>query len=152
LPPPEDPFFAVPDFIASSSSLAICARNAPSTFSIPDQSATEYQIVCVLFPGARRNPECTPHASTTPSAISLSRTGAPTVFTNSRNCASFPGFTVYSYQNVSGCIFASCATAVRHVINTTAKQSKILFFIFSDLLERTSVACVGIHQKFLGRR
>ncbi|HWO35956.1 MAG TPA: hypothetical protein VNO32_44770, partial [Candidatus Acidoferrum sp.] len=31
------------------------------------------------------------------------------------------------------------ATAVRHDINTTAKQSNILFFIFNDLLERTSV-------------
>jgi hypothetical protein len=36
---------------------------------------------------------------------------------------------------------------VRHDINTTTKQSNILFFIFNDLLERTSVCLLGNMQK-----
>src|SRR6266850_4685202 len=56
---------------------AICARIAPSTFSIPDQSDTTYQIQWVPMPGTRSMEAWTPQANTTPSAMSFVAHGLP---------------------------------------------------------------------------
>src|ERR1700757_5092655 len=91
----------------------------------------------VALPGTRRKGVSTPQAFTTPSAISLSRTGWPTVFTRSRNSASLPGLMVYSYQNVSGCIGGCdcCAKLEIQDNNMARKQKNRRVFIFDTLRE-----------------
>src|SRR6185295_15297641 len=87
----------------------------------------------VACPGTRSRELCTPQARTTPSAMSLSRTGCPTVFTRSRNSSSLPGLTVYPYQKVRGCIacWDCCAIAEMQDNNIAKRHKSRRFFIVS---------------------
>src|ERR1700739_119627 len=91
--------------------------------------------MCVALPGTRSKGVSTPQARTTPSLMSLSRTGSPTVFTRSRNSSSLPGLIVYSYQKVSGCICGCdcCAKLAIQDSSIAKKQKNRRVFIFELL-------------------
>src|SRR5262249_37887860 len=89
----------------------------------------------VELPGTRSREDWTPQARMTPSDMSLSRTGWPTVLTRSRNSSSLPGLTLYPYQKVRGCICCCdcCATAEMQDSRIATKHKSRRFFIVFTL-------------------